>query len=58
VIANALISAIEDRYGVAFPRISIAGLPGVTLTAEGDRVPATVPARGLPRFPESRRSGN
>ena len=58
VIANALIDAIEDRYEVSFPRVSIAGLPGVTLTVEGDRVPATVPARGLPRFPEGPRSGD
>jgi hypothetical protein len=56
VIANALIDAIEDGYGVSFPRVSIAGLPGVTLTVEGDRVPAALAARGLPRFPESRRS--
>jgi phospholipase/lecithinase/hemolysin len=58
VIANALIAAIEDRYGVSFPGVSIAGLPGVTLTVEGDRIPAAVPALGLPRFLESRRSGN
>lgn len=55
VIANALIDAIENGYGVSFPRVSIAGLPGVTLTVEGDRVPA-LSARGLPRFPERRRS--
>jgi lysophospholipase L1-like esterase len=58
VIANALIDAIEDAYGVSFPRVSIAGLPGVTLTAEGDLVPAAVPARGLPRFPERRPTGS
>ena len=54
VIANALIDAIEERYGVSFPRVSIAGLPGVTLTVDGDRVPAPLPALGLPRFPLSR----
>jgi hypothetical protein len=51
VIANALIDAIEERYEVSFPRVSIAGLPGVTLTADGDRVPAALRAPGLPRFP-------
>lgn len=56
VIANALMDAIEDAYGVSFPRVSIAGLPGVTLTAGGDLVPAALPALGLPRFPE--RSGD
>jgi lysophospholipase L1-like esterase len=56
VIANALIDAIEARYGVSFPRVSIAGLPGVTLTAEGDFVPAALITRGLPRFPENRRN--
>lgn len=50
VIANALIDAIGERYGVAFPRVSVAGLPGVTLTAAGDRVPAGQRATGLPRF--------
>jgi hypothetical protein len=44
--------AIEDAYGVSFPRVSIAGLPGVTLTTQGDLVPAAMPALGLPRFPE------
>ncbi|HET6360440.1 MAG TPA: SGNH/GDSL hydrolase family protein [Gemmatimonadota bacterium] len=58
VIANALIDAIEARYGASFPRVSIAGLPGVTLTAAGGLVPATLPSRGLPRFLENRRSGN
>jgi len=48
VVANALIEVIEDRYGVAIPRVSIAGLPGVTLTASGQRVPAGARA-GLPR---------
>jgi hypothetical protein len=52
VIANALMDAIEDAYGVSFPRVSIAGLPGVTLTAGGDLVHAALPALGLPRFPE------
>ncbi|MGH7267540.1 MAG: SGNH/GDSL hydrolase family protein [Candidatus Rokuibacteriota bacterium] len=49
VIANALLGTIEARYGVSLPRVSIAGLPGVTLTAAGDLVPAGAP-RGLPRF--------
>ncbi|HJU87507.1 MAG TPA: SGNH/GDSL hydrolase family protein, partial [Gemmatimonadota bacterium] len=52
VIANALMDAIEDAYGESLPRVSIAGLPGVTLTAGGDLVPATLRAPGLPRFPE------
>lgn len=54
VFANALIDAIEDRYAVSLPRVSIAGLPGVTLTAAGDLVPARAP-RGLPRFRTSRK---
>lgn len=41
--------AIEARYGVSLPRVSIAGLPGVALTAAGDLVPAGAP-RGLPLF--------
>jgi lysophospholipase L1-like esterase len=49
VFANALIETIESRYGVSLPPVSIAGLPGVTLTAAGDLVPAGAP-RGLPRF--------
>jgi lysophospholipase L1-like esterase len=49
VVANALLDAIESRYGVAFPRVSIAGLPGITLTAAGDLAPAGA-GRGLPRF--------
>jgi lysophospholipase L1-like esterase len=56
VIANALMDAIEDAYGVSIPRVSIAGLPGVTLTASGGIVPAALSALGLPRFPE--RSAN
>jgi lysophospholipase L1-like esterase len=56
VIANALMDAIEDAFGESFPRVSIAGLPGVTLTANGDLVPAVLPSRGLPRF--RARSGN
>ncbi|CAN5857095.1 SGNH/GDSL hydrolase family protein [soil metagenome] len=40
VVANALIEAIEERYGLALPPVSIAGLSGVTLTAAGDRVTA------------------
>jgi hypothetical protein len=48
VIANALIEAIEDRYGFAIPPVSIAGLPGVTLTASGERLPAGARV-GLPR---------
>ncbi|HET6616781.1 MAG TPA: hypothetical protein VFH69_03110, partial [Gemmatimonadota bacterium] len=49
VIANALIETIGDRYGLTIPRVSIAGLPGVTLTAEGHLAPAGA-GRGLPRF--------
>jgi hypothetical protein len=49
VVANALIDAIEERYGLALPPVSIAGLPGVTLTAAGDRVPAGARS-GLPRL--------
>ena len=49
VVANALLDAIEARYGVSFPRVSIPGLPGITLTAAGDRAPADV-VPGLPRF--------
>lgn len=52
VIANALLDAIEERYGISFPRVSIAGLPGVTLTADGGLVPAAERVRGLPRFRE------
>jgi lysophospholipase L1-like esterase len=48
VFANALIDAVEVRYDVSLPRVSIAGLPGVTLTAAGDLVPSGAP-RGLPR---------
>jgi len=54
VVANALIDAIDARYGVALPRVSIAGLPDLTLTASGALAPAGVP-RGLPRF---RRGGD
>jgi lysophospholipase L1-like esterase len=49
LIANALIDAINARYGLSIPRVSIAGLPGVTLTAAGDLAPAGA-GRGLPRF--------
>jgi lysophospholipase L1-like esterase len=49
VVANALLDAIESRYGVAFPRVSVAGLPGITLTAAGGLAPAGA-GRGLPRF--------
>jgi hypothetical protein len=52
VVANALLDAIEARYGVAFPRVSIAGLPGVTLTAAGDLAPAGA-GRGFPRVRRS-----
>ena len=53
VVANAVLEAIEARYGVSYPRVSIAGLPGVTLTAAGGLAPAGA-GRGLPRF---RRAG-
>ena len=49
VVANALLDAIEARYGVPFPRVSIAGLPGVTLTAAEDLAPAGA-GRGFPRL--------
>lgn len=49
VIANALIETIGERYGLTIPPVSIAGLPGVTLTAAGDLAPAGA-GRGLPRF--------
>ncbi len=58
VIANALMDAIEAHYGVSFPRVSIAGLPGVTLTVEGGLVPAALRTPGLPRFHERGSSGN
>ncbi|HUF89422.1 MAG TPA: SGNH/GDSL hydrolase family protein [Gemmatimonadota bacterium] len=48
VVANALIDVIGARYGEALPRVSIATLPGVTLTAGGARAPGN--ARGLLRF--------
>jgi lysophospholipase L1-like esterase len=48
VIANALIEVIEDRYDLTIPRVSIAGLPGVTLTAAGQHVPAGARV-GLPQ---------
>jgi lysophospholipase L1-like esterase len=50
VIANALIETLEERFDVSFPRVSIAGLPGVTLTVDGGRVPAALRAPGLPRY--------
>ena len=53
VVANALLDALEARYGVSFPRVSIAGLPGVTLTAAGALAPAGA-GRGLPRFGRTR----
>ena len=49
VVANALIDAIDARYGVALPHVSIAALPDLTLTAQGSLAAATAP-RGLPRF--------
>jgi hypothetical protein len=48
-----VIEVIEDRYGLAIPRVSIAGLPGVTLTAAGRRVPAGARV-GLPRVASAR----
>lgn len=54
VVANALIEAIEERYGLALPPVSIAGLSGVTLTAAGDRVPAGARV-GLPRHGRTER---
>jgi lysophospholipase L1-like esterase len=48
VVANALIDAIGARYAEALPRVSIASLPDLTLTADGSLAAAT--ARGLPRF--------
>lgn len=49
LLANALIDAIDSRYGLSLPRVSIAGLPGVTLTAAGNLAPAGA-GHGLPRF--------
>jgi lysophospholipase L1-like esterase len=49
IVANALIDVLDARYGLSIPRVSIAGLPGVTLTAAGNLAPAGA-GRGLPRF--------